>query len=63
MQSHGVECLWGFIKVEPPMFVPDKDFRGRNIVLLQSAVLREMLDITTDNLLLLGCLQSIWPQK
>ena len=45
------------------MFVPDKDFRGQNIVLLQSAVLREMLDITTDNLLLLGCLQSIWPQK
>ena len=29
-------------------FVPDKDLHGRNAVLLQSAVLREMLDITAD---------------
>ena len=29
-------------------FVPDKDLRGRSVVLLQSTVLHEMLDITTD---------------
>ena len=29
-------------------FVTDKDLRGRNIALLQSSVLHEMLDITTD---------------
>ena len=28
-------------------FVPEEDLRGRNIVQLQSTVLREMLDITT----------------
>ena len=27
-------------------FVPDKDLRGQNVVLLQSTVLPEMLDIT-----------------
>ena len=29
-------------------FVPDKDLCGRNVVLLQSTVLREMLNISTD---------------
>ena len=29
-------------------FVPDKDLCGQNIVLLQSTVLHEMLNITTD---------------
>ena len=28
--------------------VPDKDLRGRNIVQLQSTVLREMLTVATD---------------
>ena len=29
-------------------FAPDEDLHGRNIVLLQSTVLREMLNITPD---------------
>ena len=29
-------------------FAPDEDLHSRNIVLLQSTVLREMLNITTD---------------
>ena len=29
-------------------FKPDKDLCGRNVVLLQSTVLHDMLDITTD---------------
>ena len=29
-------------------FVPDKDVHGRNVVLLQSTVLGEVLNITSD---------------
>ena len=30
-------------------FAPDEDLRGQNVVLLQSIVLREVLDFTTDS--------------
>ena len=37
----------GFLQVQNS-FVPDEDLHGRNVVLLQSTVLCEMLDITAD---------------
>ena len=37
-----------FHQLQSTGFVPDKGLCGQNIALLQSAVLREMLDITTD---------------
>ena len=41
------------------VFVPDKDLRGRNVVLFQSTVVHETLNITTDTLkkpVWLGCI-------
>ena len=37
-----------FKKKKPAIFVPDEDLCGRNVVLLQYTVLREMLEITND---------------
>ena len=37
-----------FVRYIQNSFVSDEDLRDQNVVLLQSTVLREMLDITTD---------------
>ena len=38
-----MKVLVGYVR-----FIPDEDLRGPNVVLLQSTVLLEMLNITTD---------------